>query len=175
MARTGLLAVSGLLLFACADGTMRLPAAQPLVYPPAGFTHRVGTAHVELYWNCGRPAPGRLRLDGVAYNAWVSQEIRFLEFTLVGVDQQERSVAEAKGEAKDFLLRMNQQTPFTIDLPTTGAEKRFDLYYSYRFHEGDSRFLAGSPVRSGLLAQTKHNVARNICSETQHRILKPGQ
>jgi hypothetical protein len=145
------------------------------VYPPAVFAHRVATAHVALYWNCTRPAPDRLRLDGVAENPWSSQEVRFLEFTLVGVDSQDREIAHTRQELRDFQLRLSQISPFQLDLTTAGTEKRFDLYYNYRYQEGDSRVIAGPPVRSVRLAQTWHYVARDVCSETQHRILKPGQ
>jgi hypothetical protein len=146
------------------------------LYPPAVFAHRVASSHVELYWNCGRPEPGVLRLDGVAQNTWAQQEVRFLELDLAGVDERDRPVSHAATALPDFLLRTNQISPFQMDLRTTGTEVRFDLYYRYRFQENGGRFMAGHPVGvSRLLAQTTGFMARDVCSETQHRMLKPGQ
>ncbi|MBI4574250.1 MAG: hypothetical protein HY713_13325 [candidate division NC10 bacterium] len=171
--RTAFLGLLGLALAACAGGgSLGLPTVQPTVYPPPGFVHRVASSHVDLYWNCARPAPDELRLEGLAFNPWASQRIRFLEFELVGVDARERTVSEAKGEAGDFLLGTNQSTPFQLNLRPTGSEVRFDLFYQYRFNEGnDGRLFAGPPGgRPLLLAQAmKRFMARDVCSESQHR------
>lgn len=170
--RAGLLLLLGMGLSACAaDGTSVLSAAAPAPYPPPGYAHRVASSHMELYWNCTRPEPGVLELDGVAVNPWSSQEVRFLEFDLVGVDNYDRTVSDAKGEARDFLLRTNQSTPFNLTLRTAGNEVRFDLFYQYRFQENGGRFIAGAPATvPRLLAQTQRFMARDVCSETQHRV-----
>jgi hypothetical protein len=110
-------------------------------------------------------------VEGVAQNPWASQEVRFLELELVGVDGQERSVSEAATAVPDFLLRTNEISPFHLDLRTAGTEVRFDLFYQYRFQDNGGRFLAGSPVGvPRLLAQTHRFMARDVCSETQHRV-----
>ena len=176
--RTGLLALLGVGLSACAaDGTWRLPAAEPTLYPPAVFTHRVASSHVVLYWNCARPEPGVLRLDGVAQNPWGHQEVRFLELELVGMDARERTVSQAAAAVPNFLLRTNEISPFHLDLRTAGTEVRFDLFYQYRFQDNGGRFLAGSPVGvPRLLAQaTQRFMARDVCSDTQHRLQTPHQ
>jgi len=140
--RAGLLALLGMALSACAvDGTMQLPAAEPTIYPPAVFTHRVGTSHVVLYWNCTRPEPGVLRAEGVAQQAGSSQAVRFLELELVGVDARERTVSEAAAALPDILLHTNQISPFRLDVRTVGSEVRFDLFYQYRFQENGGRFI----------------------------------
>ncbi len=172
--RVAFLGILGLALAACAGGGMTgLPVAETIAYPPPGFVHRVASSHVDLYWNCARPSPEAIRLDGLAFNPWSAQEIRFLEFELVGVDARERAVSSAKGEARDFLLGTNRSTPFQLDVKSTGTEVRFDLFYQYRFNEGnDGRLLAGPPVgRPLLLAQAmKRFMARDVCSESQHRV-----
>lgn len=168
----------GMSLVACAaDGTLQGPAAERPLYPPAVFAHRVGTDPVVLYWNCTRPEPGVLRLDGVAHNPHSVQPVRFLELELVGMDGRDHSVSQIKGEAREFLLRTNQMTPFQLDLRTVGSEVRFDLFYQYRFQEGDGRQLIAGRLAGGsrLLAQTRRFMARDVCSETQHRVPKPGQ
>jgi hypothetical protein len=135
------------------------------------FVHRVGTSHVVLYWNCSRPESGVLRLAGVAQNPWGSQAVQFLELELAGVDSQDRFVSHAKGEARDILIRTNQTTPFQLDLRTVGSEVRFDLFYQYRFQEGEGRqFVAGRLAGEPRLAQTQRFMARDVCSDTQHRV-----
>jgi len=154
-------------------GQQAAAEAQRAVYPPAAFTHRVGTTQIVLYWDCLRPEPGLLRLDGVAHSPYVS-EVRFLKFELVGVDAADRTVSEAKGAARDFLLRTNQISPFQIDLRTTGSEARFDLFYQYQAAGSLRSMLAGAGAESPLLlAQVGTRfLARDVCSETQHRIPK---
>jgi hypothetical protein len=157
-------------LSACAtDGMPQLPAAAPTPYPPPGYTHRVGTSQVVLYWNCTRPDPGILQVEGLAYNPWTDQPVRFLEFDLVGVDTRERTISQVAGEAPNFLLRANQSTPFRLDLRTSGAEIRFDLFYRYRFQEKGGSFIAGQAVGvQRQLAQMQQFMVRDACSETQH-------
>jgi hypothetical protein len=170
--RTGVLACLGIALTACAaDGTWRPPAASTL-YPPALFAHRVASSHVALYWNCTRPEPGVVRVEGVAQNPWASQEVRFLELEVAGVDARERYVSQASTALPNFLLGTNQISPFHLDLRTVGSEVRFDLFYQYRFQENGGRFLAGSPVGvPRLFAQsTIRFMARDVCSDTQHRV-----
>jgi hypothetical protein len=178
--RMGFLLLLGMGLSACAaDGTPLFPAAASTPYPPPGFTHMVESSHVALYWNCSRPEPGALQLAGVAVNPWSDQPVRFLEFTLVGVDTRERTVSEAKAEARDFMLRTHESSPFQLDLRTAGSEARFDLYYQYQFQDrGHSPWvaeaawdgpsvLADQPI---LLAWTTGFMVRDACSESQHRV-----
>jgi hypothetical protein len=160
-------------LSACAEsGGLRLPAAEPTIYPPAVFAHRVESSHVAIYWNCERPEPGVLRVQGVAHNPWSQQEVRFLELDLVGVDARERLVSQASTALADYLLRTNQISPFQLDLRTQGTEVRFDLFYRYRFHENGDRLFAGHMVAAPrMLAQPLIQfMARDVCSETQHRV-----
>ncbi len=170
--RIGFLMLLGGWLSACAaDGAWRIATLTPPHYPPPGYAHRAASSHVVLYWNCANPVPGMLRLEGLAFNPWSPEEIRYLEFELVGVDNRDRAVSAVKTQAADFQLRTFQSTPFQLDLQPTGTEVRFDLYSQYRFHEGDGdRLIAGPAVgRGSLVAQELFRfLARDACSETQH-------
>ena len=173
------LLVSMLAMTVAACTSLQSPqATQPLpqAYPPTAFAHRVGTTQVVLYWNCLRPSPDVLRLDGVAQSPYFSG-IRDLEFELVGADASERVVSQTRGVARDYVLRTNQFSPFQLDLRTTGSEVRFDLFYRYRSQQNLRSMLAGPPVGgSQLFAQaTTQFLARDVCSETQHRIPKPAR
>lgn len=158
-------------LLALALGACASPAARPPLYSPGTYAHRVASSHVVLYWNCVRPEPGTLRVEGVAQNPWSSQEVRFLEVEVVGVDNQERTVSYAKGAAQDILIRTNQFSPFQMELRPAGSEVRFDLYYEYRFQDVEMEAGIARPVLGArrLLAQTQRFLARDACSETQHR------
>ena len=168
----GILCLAGLGLSACAgDGTLGLPPATPTPYPPPGYTHRVAASPVELYYNCSASSPGGVRLDGLAFNPWSSQPVRFLEFELVGVDARGWSVSEAKGEARDSQLSTNQSTPFQLDLKTVGSEVRFDLYYDYQFQEGDHNSFISKVAWRGpvlLALQQNRSLVRDACSATAH-------
>lgn len=173
--RAGLLALAGVSISACAaDGTWRFTAAEPGLYPPAVFSHRVGTPHVVLYWNCSRPEPGMLRVDGVAQNAGSPQAVRFLELELAGVDARERHVSQAAAALPDILLHTNQISPFRLDVRTEGSEVRFDLFYRYEFQENGHPVVVGAAAGKFRLAtQFQRFMARDVCSETQHRVQKP--
>lgn len=170
--RGAVLIVAGMALSGCAaDGTLSLPAERPAIYPPAVYAHRVGTSHVVLYWNCARPEPGVLRVEGVAQQAGSMQDVRFLELDLVGVDAGERHVSQGGTSVPDILLHTNQVSPFRVELRTAGTEVRFDLFYRYHFQD-DGRTIVSGPVMAGSRpgGQNQRFMARDVCSETQHRV-----
>src|SRR5512142_2071473 len=139
---------------------------------PDAFAHRTASSHVVLYWNCARPAPEDLRVEGIAQNPWGSQEVRSLQLELAGVDVRERTVSEVQGKARDPAIGTNQSSPFLLDLRTKGGEVRFDLYYDYQFSEGDlmGALLAGPPMEPSRFApQGNRFLVRDVCSDTQHR------
>jgi hypothetical protein len=144
---------------------------QPPALPDA-FAHRTASSHLALYWNCARPTPESLRVDGIVQNPWESQEIRSFVLELVGVDAGGRDVSEIQGEAHDPAIRMGQTSPFLLDLRTVGSEARFDLYYDFHFSEGDQTaiLLAGPPmVASRLPPRGNRFLVWDVCSESQHR------
>ncbi len=139
--------------------------------PPEAFAHRVATSEVVLLWNCLQPEPGLLRVVGEAQSPWQAQPIRFLELQVVGVDAQARETAQASGKARDIQIFTNQRSPFQLELRTAGTEVRFDLYYHYQFEnewDSDARLAGPAMVGPRLLAQTRSELARDVCSPTQH-------
>jgi hypothetical protein len=184
----GLFVILGFGLTACTvPATRGLPAGDSNPYPPPGFTHQVSSSAVELFWNCTRPQPDTLVLEGLAFNPRTASDIRRLEFALVGVDARGATLGETSGEPQNLLLGMMRSTPFQLALKTTGSEARFDLFYRFYYTEpgeGDghepthSLLQGGAHVRlaaaSGpiLLAQMPNNylMVRDACSDTQHRM-----
>ncbi|MFI5338693.1 MAG: hypothetical protein ACHQ7N_02505 [Candidatus Methylomirabilales bacterium] len=185
--RAGLLAFLGISLSACAaNGGLGRPSADPTPYPPPGLAHQVSSSAVELFWNCAHPQSDTLRLEGIAFNPWYATEIRFLEFDLVGIDAHGATVSETSGAAQQLQFGTMRSTPFELTLRTTGSEVRFDLFYQYQFHEpgdgggdgnrmGERRPAGVPPVRlvsSSALLLAQANIrflARDVCSDTQHR------
>ena len=164
----------GVALSACAaDGTLLQLPPPFAAYPPTGFKHTVQTSHVVLYWNCTQPEAGVLRLEGVAFNPWMSAPVQYLEFEVEGVDAGAGSVSEGKAAARDIQIHTNQSTPFQIDLRTTGKEVRHDLYYQYRMNEGEGKRMEASLDWDGpvLFAQQNRRFSvRDACSDTQHLV-----
>jgi hypothetical protein len=172
--RVAVLLALGLALSACAaDGTYKPLANTSTPYPPSGYTHTVQSSHVVLYWNCTQPEAGVLRLDGVAFNPWMSAPVQYLELEMEGVDAAAGSVSEGKAAARDIQIDTNRSSPFQIDLRTTGKEVRYDLYYQYRMNEGEGKRMDASLDWDGpvLFAQQNRRFSvRDACSDTQHLV-----
>ena len=160
-----LLAVLGFGVTACAgDGASRVPASQPPLYPPAVFAHRVSTSEITVYWNCARPEPDVLRVEGVVQNTG-GGSIQYAEVEIVSVDARDRTIASVGAPVRDAILQTNQISPFQLTLRTVGAETRIDLYYQYR-----AQTRLGLGVAQAYREQFR---ARDVCSESQHRVPKP--
>ncbi|HYL80078.1 MAG TPA: hypothetical protein VEU07_04645 [Candidatus Acidoferrum sp.] len=148
-----------LVLPACtSQGPYGVLAAQPPIYPQKTFAHRVSSPDVDIYWNCSPPEAGLLRVTGVAQNTG-GRDVRFLELQLEGVDAKDRNILEAAAAVPDIVLYSNQMSPFELDLRTAGSEVRFDLFYQYSI---------------GSISRELHFMARDVCSETQHRVTSMG-
>lgn len=173
-ARLALVCAVGTALSACtADQSLRGPAGGGNPYPPPGYTHTVQSSHVALYWTCARPDAGSVQVNGLAFNPWSGQPVRYLELELVGVSSGERTVSEVGTKAPDIEILPNQSTPFRLTLRTTGAETRFDLYYRYQFQEDRDDRRQASLAWDGpvLFAEPQRQFrVRDACSETLHRV-----
>jgi hypothetical protein len=177
--RGGVLALLGIGFSACTTGgELVLPTTTSTPYPPPGFTHRQSSIAVELFWNCTRPAPDKLLLQGIAANP-AQSEVRSLEFILVGVDARGREVSEARDAGPGFILATMQSAPIRLELRTTGKEIRFDLFYQYQSSDQGGNDMTGlrgegSPVRRVsdspflFVQATTRLMVRDACSDTLH-------
>lgn len=102
-----------------------------------------------------------MELDGVVQNIG-GRDVRFVELNLVGVDSRGYSVSQTTTSLSDIVLSINQTSPFHLRLRPAGSEVRFDLYYQYRLGFG-----SGFPA---FPDETHRFYARDVCSETQHRV-----
>jgi hypothetical protein len=161
-------------LSACAGkGYDQAPMLGKIPWPPTEYKHTISTTALRQYWNCTKTGDV-MRLDGLAANIWNSQPVRFMEWTLAGVDNDGRTVSSATVDAKVLQLWANQYTTYQIDLQTKGTETRFNLYYTYQFWDTgkDNPIVAGldwdGPV---LLAQQNSRwFVLDACSDTQHLV-----
>ena len=172
--RLALACVLGIALSACAaDQSLTASGKEPTPYPPPGYSHTVQSSHVALYWSCARPDAGTIQVNGLAFNPWSGQPVRYLELELVGVGSWDRTVSEVGIKARDIELLTNQSTPFQLNLRTTGAETRVDLYYRYQFQEDRDDRRQASLAWDGpiLFAEPQRQFrVRDACSETLHRV-----
>ena len=146
-----------LMLVLCVVALTACGLAKPM--PPFdSFAHRISDGTVSLYWNCSRPAPGAVRVDGWANNPAYPQPIKDLELILYGVNAQDGTVSQAKGSAQAYLIQTNEPSSFVVDLKTVGAEVRYDLVYQY-WGGGDSGMGF-----SGSGSQRQQNMARDVCA-----------
>ena len=51
----------------------------------SSYAHQVTDGKVALYWNCSRPSPGVVQVQGVANNPYMMVPLEDLEFRLYGV------------------------------------------------------------------------------------------
>jgi putative hemolysin len=143
-------------LSACSTaGTSRVLGLGPGSYPPAVYTHRVGSANVDIYWNCAQPEPGVLEMDGVVWNTG-GRTVNFMKLNLVGADSHGGTVSQATTSLPDIALGINQISPFHMRVRTVGSEVRFDLYYEY--YPGTE------------FGFSHRNFVRDACSPTQHLV-----
>ncbi len=160
-------AIVAAVLSACTgDGTGRPPLGTAPVYPPAAFAHRVSSSDIDVYWSCARPEPDVVRLDGVVQNSG-GRDVEFVELEVNAVDARDRSMAAGRTSLKDLVLHTNQISPFTLYIRAGGTPGRLDLFYNYRLS-----------TRAGLPRIGRSDVrqfARDVCSETQHRVPQPGR
>ncbi len=159
-------------LCACAvNGNEAAPMVGMTQWPPTEYRHTVSTTALRQYWNCSKAGDG-MRLDGLAANLWNAQPVKFMEWTLAGVDKDGRTVSSAKVGAKVLQLMPNQYTTFQIDLRTTGAETQFDLYYEYQFWDsGKDAVPVASLDWDGPVILAQQNArwfVLDACSDTQH-------
>ena len=172
--RPVLVLLLGVTLSACAkNGYEAAPMLGKIQWPPIEYKHTVSTTAIRQYWNCTRPEPDVMRLDGMAANLWNGQPIKYLEWELVGVNAEGRTVSNTKVASKSIQLFTNQYTQFQIDLRMAGGEARFDLFYYYQFYDRGHGTMEASLDWDGpvlFAQQNQRSFVLDACSETQHLV-----
>jgi len=157
--RWGLVVV---LLLGGAAASAQVSPAPPA--QPETFAHYVSDSTIVLNWNCTRPEPGVLRIQGVVRNPWYNAPVTNLNFQLFGVNDKDRDISQTLGTPRDYMIWNYGPSPFALDLRLSGEEQRFDLVYYYWLGPGGGGF-GKDEGRPGTI----QNLARNVCEEHKNK------
>jgi hypothetical protein len=155
----GMVAMLSLVGAAASAQVSPAPPAQP-----ERFAHSVSDSTVVLTWNCTKPEPGVLHVQGVVRNPWYATPVTNLNFQLFGVNDKDQDISRTVGTPRDYMIRSYGPSPFALDLKLSGEEQRFDLVYYYWLGPGGGGF-GKDEGRPG----TVQNLARDICEQHTNR------
>ena len=128
--------------------------------PASSFAHRVSAGDLRVFWNCSRPEPDLLQVEGVIQNIGGGR-VRFAEVEVVAVNAGGQTMGSARSAARDIVLQTNQRSPFQVQIRTAGEPARFDMFYSH-FAREEFGGLGSVPRRL-------QNRVRDICAAMEHR------
>ncbi len=135
------------------------PDAWTAIPPPSAFAHRVSAGDLRVFWNCSRPEPDLLQVEGVVQNIGGGR-VRSAEVEVVAVSAGGQTMGRARSAARDVVLQTNQRSPFQVQIRTAGEPARFDMFYSH-FAREEFGGLGSTPRRI-------QNRVRDICVAMEH-------
>ncbi len=158
--KAGLMVVLSLIAFGCARPARQWETLmpRPATYQPVAFAHRIVSEDVEIFWNCSRPQPSLLRVDGIAKNDGKG-EVHLLQLELHDVDRLTGTILQSASAVSDIILHPDIFSPIQVELQPATAEGQVDLLYTYRI------------TSLGIIQTTntdKEIMARDACSATQY-------
>lgn len=160
MRNMGLKMVAILLLAAVLGASgCATPDTRTALPPVSAFAHRVSAGDLRVFWNCSRPEPDLLQVEGVVQNIGGGR-VRFAEVEVVAVSAGGQTMGSARSAARDIVMQTNQRSPFQIQIRTAGEPARFDMFYSH-FAREEFRGLGSAPRRL-------QNRVRDICAAMEH-------
>ncbi len=157
---TGFVVALILILWGCAPRTEQWQTVLPgsATYQPATFTHRTISPNVEMYWNCSRPRPSLIRVDGITKNIGKG-EVHLLEMELHDVDRATGNIPQSGSAVSDIILHPDIFSALQVELQPATADGQVDMFYTYRI------------TSVGIIQTTntdKEFTAQDVCSATQH-------
>ncbi len=158
--KAGFVAALVLIGWGCSapSGVWQTVAPQQEAYRLSGFAHRMVSQDVEVYWNCSRPRPTLLRLDGISKNIGKG-EVHLLGMELHDVDRQTSNVLQSGAAVSDVILYPDIFSPVQVEVQPATADGQIDLLYTYRI------------TSVGILKTAytdKEFVAHDVCAATQY-------
>jgi len=127
--------------------------------PASSFAHRVSAGDLRVFWNCSRPEPDLLQVEGVIQNIGGGR-VRFAEVEVVAVNAGGQTLGSARSAARDIVMQTNQRSSFQVQIRTAGEPARFDMFYSH-FAREEFGGLGSTPRRI-------QNRVRDICAAMEH-------
>jgi hypothetical protein len=156
-------AVTLLLLPALLAGCAGMKGASSMNIDFSKYAHQVTDGTVALYWNCTRPSPGIVRIEGVANNPWVMSPLQDLLLRFYGYSAQGATLVRASTMPKEYWIQPNAPSPFTVNLETKEAVAKVDLAYSYMLAAIGGGGGRGGGGGSSTSAEHQ-NTANNVCA-----------
>lgn len=105
------------------------------VFRPSNYQHYEDAVYVDFYWNCSRPDPRTLVIQGVAAYKPSGSTIFYPTFILEGLDPAGKVVSKAAGRARVPVIGLNDSVPWEVVLPLHGGEVAFNLEYVYLWRD----------------------------------------
>lgn len=105
------------------------------VFRPSNYQHYEDAVYVDFYWNCSRPDPRTLVIQGVAAYKPSGSTIFYPTFILEGLDPAGKVVSKAAGRARVPIIGLNDSVPWEVVLPLHGGEVAFNLEYVYLWRD----------------------------------------
>ncbi len=111
-----------------------------------------------MFWNCSRPQPSLIRVDGIAKNIGRG-EVHLLGMELHDVDRLTERILHSAEGVSDLILHPDVFSRFQMELQPASANGRVELLYTYRI------------ISIGIIKTTttdKQFLTHDTCSVTQH-------
>ena len=116
--------VLSIMLAGCAAGTQ---GSEPIV----AYANQIGDTGITVSWNCSRAQPNLLVVKGVATDISAAP-IQDVAIQVVGIGPDGGQISSGQGRTEEIVLTPSYASPFQVAVNTTGTEKQFQLFYSYR-------------------------------------------
>jgi len=104
--------------------------AQQAWAPRDNYAYEVDDGRVYIRWNCFFQPTG-LVMRGFVNSPVLMVPIKNTTLSVSGINAQGGTVSTVQAPALPYLIETNQRTPFEVQVPTTGTEVRFDMWYTY--------------------------------------------
>jgi len=137
--------VTAMMLVGCAGG---MGGGQDVNY-----ANSTGNGNVILNWNCTKPQPNVLQVNGTFDNTTMAG-LQEVTIQIVGIGPSGAQVSSGQGTTSQWIVTTMSRTPFQVTVNTTGTESKFNMLYSYRVGSGLSP--------AGVMQYSKENACPGL-------------
>ena len=112
------------------------------------YQYRQQAFHIKIYWNYldtrGNlipdlknffPADKTLVIQGIVENYSGGALVFNVELVFTALDEKDHPLASVTGQPRDYILKPQQPSPFTIRIPFTGKEFNVTLKEKYEWRD----------------------------------------
>ncbi len=115
---------------------------------PDNYQYFQQTFHIKIYWNYRDtqgnlipdlkkffPVDKTLVIQGIVENYSGGAQVFNVELFFTALDEQNHPLASAAGQPRDYILKPQQPSPFSIRMPFTGKEFKMTLKEKYEWRD----------------------------------------